>query len=233
MKAGSSFASLRENLQAHASGAAWIASSRTLLIADLHLGYAWAQRRRGELGPVTTGSVERTLFAAVDETKPERIVILGDLVHAPRPSAAEFTHISETLHLLRQRAELTLVAGNHDRGIVRDFGLAPVAHWEEGEFLATHGDRLPAGRHRYHCLYGHWHPTVLRKDAAGANTRYQAFLSSGQATVLPAFSPFSRGLDIRKPWPDDLREALGDGPVRVAVASGRLIGALPQPVRSR
>jgi len=231
MPSGSRLAELRGGLFAHASGAAWLEQGRTLLVADPHLGYAWAQRRRGELGPVSTGGVEAKLFAAVDELRPGRIVVLGDLVHAPRPSPGEFAHISETLHQLRQRAELVLVAGNHDRGLARDFGLTPESEWVEGEFLAAHGDRLPAGRDRHHCLYGHWHPTLTGKDAAGASRRYLAFLHTAQATVLPAFSPFSRGLDVRKPWPSGLGEALGEGPVQVAASSGGLVGILPRPLR--
>ena len=43
---------LLPGLAAHPSGALWIPESRTLLVADLHLGYGWAQRRRGELGPL-------------------------------------------------------------------------------------------------------------------------------------------------------------------------------------
>jgi metallophosphoesterase superfamily enzyme len=154
---------------------------------------------------------------------------LGDLVHAPRPSASEFAFISETLHQVRQRAELILVAGNHDRGLPRDFGFGVVTEWREENWLAAHGDVLPdpAQREHFHCLYGHWHPTVSLKDAAGANTRYPAFLVSERATVLPAFSPFSRGLDARRGWPLELREALGERDVRILIVSGRSVAVLP------
>jgi metallophosphoesterase superfamily enzyme len=229
MRVGLSLTELRPGLFAHASGAAWLAESRTVLVADLHLGYAWAQRRRGELGPVTTGGVERKLLGALDELEPRRIVLLGDLVHAPRPSAREFAFVAETLHQMRQRAELILLAGNHDRGLTRDYGLTGAAHWQEDGWLAAHGDVLPppALQERCHCLYGHWHPTVLMRDAAGVNRRYAAFLTSERATVLPAFSPFARGLDARGAWPAELRQALGEDPVRLVATSGRSLAALP------
>lgn len=234
MPVGARLAELQPGLFAHASGSAWLADTRTMFIADLHLGYAWAQRRRGELGPVTNGGVETKLRAAMEELEPRRVVLLGDLVHAPRPSAAEFAFISETLHQLRQRAELILVAGNHDRGFTRDFGLTAAAEWREGNWLAAHGDVLPDSAHREscHCLYGHWHPTVLLKDAAGASTRYPAFLVSERATVLPAFSPFSRGLDVRRDWPFELRQALGEGAVQMGIASGRSVALLPYAARN-
>ena len=224
MPGGPRLVEIRPHLFAHASGAIWVAASRTMLVADLHLGYSWAQRRRGELGPLTTGGVEERLLAAIEDLRPVQLVVLGDLVHAPRPSAAEFSAISETLYQLRQRATLTLVAGNHDRGLARDFGVAIETAWRQDDLLAVHGDVLPdAAARRAYCIYGHWHPTVLLKDAAGVNTRYAAFLCGPRATVMPAFSPFSRGLDIRRAWPAALREALGTEPARIAVASGKAI----------
>jgi len=218
---------LRAGLWAHASGAAWLAESRTLLAADLHLGYAWAQRRQGELGPIVPGAApEQALVEVMEELAPQRLVIAGDLVHAPRPSAHEVAAVHKAIYELGRRAALVIVAGNHDRGIERDFGFAVVDAWREGEFLAAHGHERPRDAAEFHCLYGHWHPAVGLHDHAGARIRYRAFLHSPQATVLPAFSPFSRGLNAAKPWPADLREALGPGPTRMAITTGRQIRVL-------
>jgi metallophosphoesterase superfamily enzyme len=38
-------------VQFDTAGALWLDEGRTLLAADLHLGYGWAQRRRGESRP--------------------------------------------------------------------------------------------------------------------------------------------------------------------------------------
>jgi len=64
--------------------AAWLAPERTLIVADVHLGYAWTQRQRGALLPLA--EVEETasrLLALQAEYRPATLVLLGDLVHGP------------------------------------------------------------------------------------------------------------------------------------------------------
>src|SRR5687768_17009308 len=74
---------------AHASGALWLPDADTILLADVHLGFGWALRRRGQLGPVQDSAVRKKLFDVVDELRPRVVVFLGDVVHAPRPAPAE------------------------------------------------------------------------------------------------------------------------------------------------
>jgi metallophosphoesterase superfamily enzyme len=121
------------------------------------------------------------------------------------------------------RCEVILVRGNHDRGFGRDFGglgVEVVDSWEGDGYVAAHGDtrefHWPEGAI---AVLGHWHPAASLKDAAGARLRYPAFLVWPEAIVLPAFSPFSKGLDIRRGIPPDLRELVGnrDAPQCVAV----------------
>src|ERR1700710_959951 len=128
---------------AHASGALWLAESRTALVADVHLGYAWAMRRRGQLGPLIEGGVRDRLEALVEELRPERLIFLGDLVHAPKPDAPEREIVEETLKSLQTHAELILVSGNHDRGFGQDYGalgLTVLPAWECEDLIAVHGD---------------------------------------------------------------------------------------------
>lgn len=226
MSTGPELVELREGLCAHVSGAAWLPDQRTLLAADLHLGYAWAQRRRGELGPVATASTVPALRPALEKLGAHRLVILGDLVHSRRPSAQEFVLITEAVKQLRDCAEVILIEGNHDRGLAVDFGFTAVPEWRSGAFVAAHGDRLPPDRQQAHGIYGHWHPVWQLTDGAGAKIRYRAFVTTKRATVVPALSPFSAGLILQRPWPADLREALGAGRRRVVITTGRSIRAL-------
>src|SRR5690349_15863646 len=95
---------LADGRWAHASGALWLPASRTVMVADAHLGYGWAQRRRGELGPVGDGAIGERLLAVVDELEPRTVVFLGDVVHAPRPVTEERVLITRAFEQLAEKA---------------------------------------------------------------------------------------------------------------------------------
>jgi len=180
-------------LFAHPSGALYIPEEETALFADLHLGYAWAQRRRGQLGPVADGGAVEKFLATLAELSPKRVVLLGDVYHAPRPSEAERDQVERALDAVR--GELVIVRGNHDRALLRDFGKAPVPEWRAGGIVAVHGDRLPETED--FLVMGHLHPVVKVRDAAGASRRVPVFWVKDRQAVLPAFTPFSSGCPVR------------------------------------
>lgn len=205
---------------AHASGALWIAGAKTLIAADLHIGYGWAQRRRGELGPLQDAAVAEKLVAVLDELAPDHVVLLGDVVHAPKPALGERALIQQTLESIRSRARLTLVCGNHDRGMARDFGCELTAEFRLEGLTAIHGDRVPEDWEG-HLVTGHYHPAYSIRDAAGAARRLPVFAVGKAATVLPAFSPYAAGFDLRdRPWPAGLHELLGSYTPRLIAATG-------------
>jgi metallophosphoesterase superfamily enzyme len=173
----------------HASGALWLPDLRTAILADLHLGYSWAQRRRGELGPLAAGGAAARLRRAVDELRPERVVLLGDLYHAPRPSAEERRMVEDALALVT--GELVLVRGNHDRRIERDFAKAAVPEWRAPGLVAAHGDVIPETDGVL--ILGHFHPVAKLRDAAGVWRRYPVFVLGTRICLLPALSDFSPG----------------------------------------
>ncbi len=203
----------------------WLESVQTAIIADAHLGYGWAQRRRGELGPVEDTKSQPKLSALIDELRPQRIVFLGDLVHAPRPGREERDAIEILLSGLASKAEIVLVRGNHDRAFARDFGhlgISVAESWSDSTLYALHGDRLsrsalPEG----HLVLGHLHPVLSTKDAAGARLKLPLFLTSPSLTVLPAFSPYAGGFDVGKGLPEDLEQLIGTELIEGVAVTGR------------
>lgn len=205
----------------HPSGALWLPTSRTVLLADLHLGFAWAQRRRGELWPLTDAGARERLERLCDQLLPARIVLVGDIVHAPSPSAEETAVIDGTLESLRRRAELICLAGNHDRG--RGF----LPEWRTDGLRAIHGDSLPDGPEPgVLTVVGHFHPILKLRDASGVSRRHRAFLQGNGLLVLPAFSPFASGTDMRDEMPAGLRDWFGTAAVEVTLTSGEKLLSL-------
>jgi len=210
---------------AHASGALWIPEPRTVVIADAHLGYGWALRRRGQLGPVVDEVARDKVRAAIDELQPATIVFLGDVVHAPRPDPREHELVESTLRALAQHAKVVIVLGNHDRGFARDFphiGIELVPQWTMDGLIGLHGDK-PAGVSASKFLVGHLHPALSVRDDAGASQRIPVFLIGASAYVLPAFSPFAAGFAVNVRLPADVRQVLGQGEINVIAATGKRV----------
>ncbi|MDX2267598.1 MAG: hypothetical protein NW208_05800 [Bryobacter sp.] len=221
---------IARGIVAHASGALWMEAAGALLVADAHLGYGWAQRRKGELGPVGDGGAAERLRTLVEEFTPRELVFLGDTVHAPKPLPEERRGVEEVISHLAERTRVKVVEGNHDRAFRRDFGHLPVEvekQWRWEDCLALHGDKLhlelpEAGYY----IVGHFHPAVGLRDDAGARRRVPVFLTGTRGCVLPAFSPFASGFDIlRDRLPRELKEVLGE--YRVLPATGRQVVELP------
>lgn len=214
---------------AHASGALWLPAIETALVADTHLGYAWAQRRRGELGPVVEGGVGAKLEALLVELQPACLAIIGDLVHAPRPDPEERRHIERIVRMLTERTRVVLVPGNHDRGFVADFPDLPldvVEEWSGSGITAVHGHR--PSRPAPHLVIGHLHPAVVVRDDAGASQKIPVFLVGPKATVLPAFSPFAAGSPLGQCLTPELCALLG-GDTRLFAVTGRRVVPLSGP----
>jgi uncharacterized protein len=217
-------------LVAHCSGALWVEATRTLVVADAHLGYGWAQRRRGQLGPTTDGGIVARLGAAIDEFGPRELLFLGDTVHAPKPAPQERQFVEDALRGLLERCALRVVEGNHDRAFQRDFGQLGIPverQWRHEGLLALHGDRLHLELPEADFyLIGHYHPAVGLRDAAGAVRRTGAFCVGEKAVLLPAFSPFAAGIDLtRERLPREIAALLGE--FRVMPVTGTRMAELP------
>ena len=209
---------------AHPTGALWLPGTRTVLIADLHLGYSWAQRRRGELGPLADFQARDKLMRLCAELDPKHIVFLGDLVHAPRPCEPERAYIEVTLNQLVERAKITAVRGNHDRAFAREFGrlaISTTEAWTSGPITAIHGDRLDRSPipQSGTLILGHLHPSLSLKESSGASQKLPVFLVTPRCIVLPAFSPFARGYDVAAGVPPALELCFQRAPIHAYIAT--------------
>ena len=183
--------------------AAFVPATRTLLVADVHLGKAATFRRAGI--PVPEGSAQRDLdrlAALAAEHAARRVVVLGDLVHAK--SGCTDAVIDE-FRTVRERitAEMVLVLGNHDRGL----GMSPaalqdrlsidacLAVLDEPPFHLVHepaADVAPARRDLF-TIAGHLHPTVSLRSPIGDRFADRCFVAERSLLVLPAFGTFTGG----------------------------------------
>src|SRR5271154_5279494 len=109
-----------ELVQAEIEPGWWLSSGRalfleaekTLVVADIHWGYADSHRRAGNLLPLWGDEeIRQRLRRLLEHYRPTRMIWLGDSLHtAPSAQAAE-----ELLAGLSCEIEVIVLAGNHDR----------------------------------------------------------------------------------------------------------------------
>lgn len=177
--------------------AAWWPAQATLIVSDLHLGKSQALRTLGI--PMPGGTNEEQLgrlSRLIESAGATRVVVVGDLLHAPAGITAELTErVAAWRRMLA--AELVLVTGNHDRAVA---GVAPV--WGlalAGEELASGGLRFvhaPRPDHPPGTVCGHVHPAIVVRGGGDA-VKLPCFHVSGDRLTLPAFSLFTGGVPIR------------------------------------
>lgn len=196
--------------------AALLATHRTLLIADAHIGKATSFRSFGV--PVPRGTTSDTLArltALVERTGAERIVFLGDFLHSSRSHAAStMAVVTQWGHAMKQ-LDLVLVRGNHDDRA----GDPPAAlgFTVVDEPLRLGGLALchhPMRREGRYVLAGHLHPCINVFGRAHDRLRLPCFHFGAHVGVLPAFGGFTGMHPIERREGDQV----------FAVADDRVIG---------
>jgi uncharacterized protein len=207
---GESFAVLSDK-------ALWWPRRRTLCVADLHLGKAAAFRRGGIPVPEgTTRAVLDRLTVAIRRVRPERLVILGDLLHARDGRIAEVLRAGSAWRAEHSSLDVVLVRGNHD---MRSGD--PPLQWRmrvENEPFADDGDGIVAFAHHPEAamlldesrrvLCGHVHPAVVMSGLM-RDLRAPCFWFRDRIGMLPAFGAFT-GCHVVLPEARDTVFAVGD-----------------------
>lgn len=187
---------------------------RTLLVADLHLGKSDAFRASGIAIPSDAGrEVLRQVEEAVRETGATRVLVLGDLLHAPAGLTDDLLdRVGEWRR--RQTAEFEVIPGNHDRRVERAteaWGMhlheGPV---REGPFEFRH-EPPEAPEPGVYTWCGHLHPAFVLASAAD-RLKLPAFMLGPRVGVLPACTPFAGGAPVR-PGRGDRVYVIADGSV--------------------
>jgi putative SbcD/Mre11-related phosphoesterase len=156
-------------------------AERALVIADYHAGIeAGLRYERGvELRSDADGRRAR-LCAIRDRVSPDRVVVVGDLVHRiGDPGEGERDEVERLLDAID--VPLTLVPGNHDGGVADAYDRIEVADaggLRLGDVGFVHGhtwpDRAVLGAETV-CT-GHEHPQVRLEDAVGGGRTERAWL---------------------------------------------------------
>lgn len=194
----------------------------TLLVADTHFGKAGVFRRHGI--PLPAGSTVddlQRLSALVQQTRADRLVILGDFVHAAPRHGEPWLEAFADWRRRHASLQVEVVEGNHDRGTVPAL-LAGDINWHSapqilGPFLLCH---IPTTVDGYHVIAGHLHPVVRLRDRTD-RLRLPVFWMRSECTVLPSFGGLTGGHPVAPRASDRLYAVGPDGVVDCTAAAVR------------
>jgi len=160
--------------------------TKTLVIADPHLGWEIALRDKGIHVPSQTPKLLQKLVAVLSKYKPDMLLILGDVkytVGATEPG--EWHDIPEFFSDLKNYAkEIAIVRGNHDANLEpllpESIRLLPAAGTIVGDIGLFHGHKWPSPT-LLKCktlVMGHLHPVVVFRDPAGFKITRQVWVKA-------------------------------------------------------
>lgn len=208
---GSPLVPLRDGVELVAPGGVFVRAERTLVVADVHVGFGTELRSRGYAVPAGD---DDELLARVQRmlarTEATRLVIAGDVVHGPgsaRPHNGGPSPVSAFFRAISP-IEVIAVLGNHDRRAAHALeaaGAHTCKRYEVGPHVVEHGDvvervheaRSVAMARGGRVLVGHLHPALSLGDGVGARATVPAFVSARGLLCLPALTPNARGGDVR------------------------------------
>lgn len=169
-------------------------NQKALILSDLHIGKTAHFRKNGIAlsNTIFEKDLER-LSLLIDYFKPEKIIFVGDLLHAGDNS--EVTAFCDWKSKY-QDLEFLLIEGNHDKinsslktKLSLDFSETKL---EFQDLIFTHDFKASESKFQ---ISGHIHPGFVL-DSAVKNIVLPCFVVSENQILLPAFSEFT-GLDTK------------------------------------
>ncbi|MGB0715074.1 MAG: ligase-associated DNA damage response endonuclease PdeM [Phycisphaerae bacterium] len=167
----------------------------TLFVADTHFGKDHVFRHAGIPVPhaVSEGTLAR-LDAMLDDFKPQRLIILGDVQHAP---LAVEGPIMRALRLWRRKyrdLNVAAVIGNHDCSVetlLEDLDIRSLGH--SASFPPFELQHHPTPCADRFVLAGHVHPVFRLADFGVVGMRMPCFYLQEGVLTLPAVGAFTGG----------------------------------------
>jgi len=174
-------------------------NTKTLLIADLHLGKVTHFRKEGIAVPAA--SIHNN-FARLDDMinnhEVQRIIFLGDLFH--NRYNAEWDLFMDW-RMKYSQIEMCIVPGNHDvlPQIHFDHGMIKVLDdfYREGNFMFTHHP-FPTPPDDVFTFCGHVHPIFTLHAKGLQRIKLHCFVFDALQAILPSFGVFTGGFRMQK-----------------------------------
>jgi len=160
--------------------------ARTLVIADLHIGWEVALQRKGIHIPTQMPKLLKKLTQLIHTNKPQKLIILGDVKHTVATAAAgEWHDVPDFFNALKKQIkEIHVIRGNHDGNLEpllpENIKILPSTGTTTSDIGLFHGHRWPSPT-LLRCrtlMMAHVHPVVVFRDPAGFRITRQVWLKA-------------------------------------------------------
>ncbi len=177
------------------SGALFWPDERMVLIADLHLEQGASLARRGlHVPPYDTFATLLQLEGVLQQTKAEKLVLLGDSFHARDAHVHVDAETWARLTSITSRVETTWITGNHDPLPPEALGGTCVDELVLGSLILRHiPGEIPEGCAE---IAGHLHPGASIHHR-GHRIHGKCFATDGRRLIMPAFGTYTGALSLR------------------------------------
>jgi len=161
-------------------------TNRTLVIADLHIGWEVALAQEGIHVPSQTPKMLNKMLQLIDLCKPSSLLFLGDVKHTiARVELEEWQDIPQFFEALNNKVnDIRVILGNHDGNLEpllpEKVKILPSTGLAEGDVGFFHGNAWPAPE-LFACrslVMGHVHPTVAFRDPLGYRITTQVWVKA-------------------------------------------------------
>jgi putative SbcD/Mre11-related phosphoesterase len=160
--------------------------TKTLLIADPHLGWEMQLQEKGIHIPSQTPKILKKLTAIITEYKPDKLVILGDVKYTVvSHEFGEWQDIPDFFNKLSGCiGHIAVVRGNHDANLEpllpENIEFLPATGAVIGDVGVFHGHKWPSPT-LLGCktlVMGHLHPVVVFRDPTGCKIIRQIWMKA-------------------------------------------------------
>lgn len=183
--------------------AIWEPQSRTLYVADVHLGKAATFRALNQPVPGgTTAENLARLTKLLTQLAPRTLIFLGDLFHAPQAFTPDLMAQFAAWRGMHASVSMILVRGNHDIRAGKRSAELNIEQVDEpfyiGRLIARHHPLETRDHLAGHLiLAGHVHPVIKIEGKGRDSLRLPCFLISPGQIILPAFGEFTGGAPVK------------------------------------
>lgn len=179
-------------------------NQKLLILSDIHTGYYSSLRAQGSYLPAYDSVLLReAINSLLTDYSGYHWVIAGDIKHNKNKNLSkdEKTELKTILDLIAENSKLTVIKGNHDKGLDNLFSELEincdlVEFYPFNGIIITHNQDFLDQKLDQPYIIGHFHPIISIEHLKGSFI--PIFAINEELIILPAFNYVAGGFNIKK-----------------------------------